>query len=81
MSRERIEAELDLLQVPYSDEMSYEEIWKLYKEKSKPEPEIEVPEVPLGVGTINNHEYRIKSLEERLKILEKKNAETQNRRE
>jgi hypothetical protein len=82
MSREKIEAELDLLQVPHSDEMSYEEIWELYKEKSKkPEPVIEVPEVPLGLSTINDHEYRLRSLEARVKILEKENAETTSGRE
>jgi len=79
MSREKIEAELNLLQVPHSDEMSYEEMWELYKEKSKkPEPVIEVP---LGLSTINDHEYRIRSLEARVKILEKENAETTSGRE
>jgi len=66
-----IKVELDALGVGYDDDMTNEVLQELLDgatetpEDKKPKgPQVQAEEVPLGVGTINNHEQRICELEQ-----------------
>lgn len=70
MSKEQVIAQLEILKISYDDKMSYAELLVLLPEEKSAEvpkePDLVIPQVPLGVGTINDHEYRLCVIEKKL---------------
>ena len=72
-TKEQVIAELDARQISYNENMSYSELLTLLpKEEAKPveEKPLDIPEVTLGVTTINDHERRICIIERILKAVD-----------
>jgi hypothetical protein len=71
-TKEQVIADLEIKQISYSEDMSYDVLCELNKEPEKVEEELKVEEVTLGVNTINDHEYRLAVIEKKLGIKWKK---------
>ena len=69
ISRDKVVAELEVRKINYKSDMEYKELAALLeeakaKEAEKKEPE--VPTIPCGVRTINDHEKRLFNLEQKV---------------
>jgi len=67
ISRDKVVAELEVRKINYKSDMEYKELAALLEEaKAKAKEEMEVPTIPCGVRTINDHEKRLFNLERKV---------------